>query len=47
MENNKPECFTPEENVCYPLCVGEDNKKCKDCNLHISFGDDNFDSIDQ
>ena len=28
-----PECFTPEPDNPYPLCIGKDMKRCKKCQL--------------
>ena len=29
----KPDCYTPETDNPYPLCVGNDTEKCRDCCL--------------
>lgn len=39
MENRvsckKPDCYKPEENNPYPLCVGNGNKECENCCLYV------------
>lgn len=31
---SEPDCFVPEENNDYPLCVGNGSQKCEDCSLY-------------
>lgn len=38
--DSKPECFTPEKNMCYPLCVGGKGLKCEKCCLYTNFEPD-------
>lgn len=33
----KLECFLPEEDNPYPLCVGRNLKKCKDCQMRADW----------
>lgn len=42
-EYKEPECFTPEENNPYPLCVGNGNERCKECCLYIDYPEPPFD----
>jgi hypothetical protein len=35
----KPSCFKPEENVVYPLCVGNGSEQCKNCQLWADYSD--------
>lgn len=37
MNSKVPDCFDPEKNVAYPLCVGIGKKKCKRCNLYRDY----------
>lgn len=37
MEIKKPECFTPEQNVGYPLCIGQNKPECEGCNLFVDY----------
>ncbi len=32
----KPECYKPEENNPYPLCVGNGSKQCLICSLYVN-----------
>ena len=32
-----PECFKPEKDNPYPLCVGKDNPECEECQLHADW----------
>lgn len=34
------DCFTPEENNPYPLCVGQGKEECKDCQLRADWEPD-------
>lgn len=36
----KPECFMPEENNPYPLCVGRDLPDCINCQLRADWEPD-------
>lgn len=31
------DCFIPEKDNPYPLCVGQDLEKCKDCQLRADW----------
>lgn len=33
----EPECFIPEENNPYPLCVGRGFVSCEDCQLRADW----------
>ena len=41
----KPICYQPETDTEYPLCIGNGEKACENCNLFVDFeeGDDVFD----
>lgn len=41
----KPICYQPETNTEYPLCIGNGERECENCNLFVDFeeGDDVFD----
>lgn len=39
MTKVKPDCFEPEKGVAYPLCFGNDNKNCRNCQLWINYPD--------
>lgn len=34
---NTKECFTPEENNPYPLCIGKDKPECVNCQLRADW----------
>lgn len=34
---NRPECYTPEPDVVYPLCLGNGSKDCEECCLFLDF----------
>ena len=42
-EYEEPECFTPEENNPYPLCVGNGNERCNECCLYVDYPEPPFD----
>lgn len=37
-KNEKPNCYTPEKDTIYPLCVG-DREECKHCCLSVNYTD--------
>ncbi len=41
-EHESPECFTPEENNPYPLCVGNGNEECGKCCLYVDYPEPPF-----
>lgn len=34
---DNPECFVPEQNNPYPLCVGRDKPECENCQLRADW----------
>ncbi len=32
-----PECFEPEKNNAYPLCIGKDKPECEECQLRADW----------
>lgn len=36
-KNSYPECFDPEANIVYPLCVGNKSKNCEQCYLYTDY----------
>lgn len=32
-----PECYEPEKNNAYPLCIGKDYPMCEDCQLRADW----------
>lgn len=43
MKENKcefPDCFLPEADNPYPLCVGRELKECEDCQLRADWEPD-------
>lgn len=42
MEYINPECFKPDENNPYPLCVGNGEEKCEQCCLYIDYPEPPF-----
>lgn len=32
-----PECFTPEDETIYPLCIGNGSEQCKECCLYVDY----------
>lgn len=38
--NENLECFTPEDNNPYPLCVGGNKPECVDCQLRADWDSD-------
>ncbi len=39
---NCPECFEPEKDNPYPLCVGSDKEECKHYCLYVDFPEPPF-----
>lgn len=37
---DKPDCFSPEKDNPYPLCLGRDYKKCRECQLRADWEPD-------
>lgn len=38
-----PDCFIPEEDDGYPLCIGRGLEKCEDCQLRADYeADDQY-----
>jgi len=35
-----PECYTPEQNNPYPLCIGRDKPECEECQLRADWEPD-------
>lgn len=35
--SRQPKCFIPEKYNPYPLCIGRDMKKCKDCQIRAEW----------
>jgi hypothetical protein len=35
----KPICYQPETDTAYPLCIGNGEKECENCNLFVDFGE--------
>ena len=42
-DDETPECFIPEENNPYPLCVGNGSKDCENCCLYVDYPEPPFD----
>lgn len=36
-ENKYPDCFVPEKDNPYPLCIGRKLPECKDCQLRADW----------
>ena len=36
----KPECYEPEKDNPYPLCVGTGRPECEECCLRADYGPD-------
>lgn len=36
-KGNYQDCFIPEKDNPYPLCIGRDEEKCKDCQLRADW----------
>lgn len=36
-ENKHPDCFIPEKDNPYPLCIGRKLAECKDCQLRADW----------
>jgi len=39
---NTKDCFTPEANNPYPLCIGQNRPECKDCQLRADWSTENY-----
>lgn len=39
-DDKKPECFIPEKDVAYPLCIGNRSEECKQCCLYRDMEDE-------
>jgi hypothetical protein len=39
VSNPIPECWNPERNVLFPLCIGNGSEACKQCSLFKDFTD--------
>lgn len=37
VKENKCECYIPEKDNPYPLCVGQDLEKCEDCQIRADW----------
>jgi hypothetical protein len=37
MKIEYPECYTPEENNPYPLCIGNGSDECNECCIYVDF----------
>ena len=37
MKEKEGDCFIPEKDNPYPLCIGQDLEKCKDCQLRADW----------
>ncbi len=33
----RPECFTPEKDNPYPLCIGRESSMCEECQLRADW----------
>lgn len=38
-KREKPNCFKPEEDAVYPLCVGNGSKDCDSCQFWVDYSD--------
>lgn len=37
VNEEKEDCFIPEENNPYPLCIGRGLKECEECQVYVGY----------